>query len=294
MRRVLPLAILLPLLGCSGDDARPVASDDERLGAVAAEDPRGGGGPSDSALVAVPRAGTGARRDESPSPAPRHPASPGAGDSAEADAAGGEQEDAGQSAVDPYAVLDRASEAYGALSSVRADFRQEARNPLLRRTVRSSGTLFQRQPDLFLMRFDDPAGDVIVGDGEHLWVYYPSVDSAQVVRLPAARGAGAADLSSQFIGAPRERFRATFRGTEVVGDRPADVLLLEPRAGDEGYQSLVVWIDRRDGLARRFEINEANGLVRRFELSALRRNPDLPADLFRFEPPEGVRIVDRG
>ncbi len=304
MKRVLPLAMLSLLLGCSGEDARPAPPAGERSAAVAARDGRAGPVASDSTAVGEAPHGAAIGADD---PAP------GGGDRAAADGGrappsddddarddggpgldGSAETDGTSAQTDPYAILDRASEAYEALRSIQADFRQEARNPILRRTVRSSGTLFQRQPDLFLMRFDDPAGDLIVSDGSHVWVYYPSVDSAQVVRLPAARGAGATDLRSQFIGEPRERFRATHRGAETVAGRPADVLLLEPRTEDPGYRSLVVWIDRADGLARRFEITESNGLVRRFELSDLRRNPDLPTGMFRFEPPEGARIVDRG
>jgi len=294
MKRVLPLVAVLPLLGCSPPEADPPQAAGVQADAVARlDEPTDAASPADPAGSVAEPPGRGEEDGAAPdsvsgadAPDATRPGGSGAGDDGDA---GGSRD-----RTDPYAVLDRASEAYEALRSIQADFRQEARNPLLRRTVRSSGTLFQRQPDLFLMRFDDPPGDVIVSDGEHLWVYYPSVDSAQVVRLPAARGAGATDLRSQFIGEPRERFNATSRGTESVDGRPADVLMLEPKGGTEAYGSLLVWIDRADGLARRFEITEGNGLVRRFDLSALRKNPDLSPGLFRFDPPDGVRIVDRG
>ncbi|HSM34866.1 MAG TPA: outer membrane lipoprotein carrier protein LolA [Longimicrobiales bacterium] len=298
MIRRAPLVLLLALSACgtdaSGGDARPTGD------ALATD----GGAADTVAGVPAPSSTDSAATADTPAAAPADPADrANAGapaddertDSAAGRAAAGDsgaRENADGS--DPYAVLERASIAYEALRSIQAEFRQEARNPILRRTIRSRGTLYQRQPAYFLMRFDEPAGDVIVSDGAHLWVYYPSVDSAQVLRLPAARGAGATDLRSQFIGDPAERFHASSRGTEAVEGRLADILVLEPRAQGEGYRTLTAWIDRQDGLARRFEIVETNGLVRRFELSGIRRNPDLPASLFRFEPPDGVRVVDRG
>lgn len=297
MKRVLPILALVVAGACAdrGDEPpRTGTNDSTAVGAADAPSPsRGGPGleaaPADPPAGPADSAGGGGAQ-----PAADGDVDPSAGDPGGGSAASDADPTDGPPGADPYAVLERASAAYESLRSIRADFRQEARNPLLRRIVRSRGTLYQRQPDLFLMRFEEPAGDVIVSDGDHLWVYYPSVDSAQVLRMPAARGAGATDLRSQFIGNPAERFRASLRGEEAVDGRPADVLVLEPRGDGEPYRSLVAWIDRADGLARRFEITEANGLVRRFDLSGLRRNPDLSESLFRFEVPAGVRVVDRG
>jgi outer membrane lipoprotein carrier protein len=294
------LALLVALAACGGDASggrvADVNADSAAVDGAASPDlpsPNGAASPDTATGGAAGAVSDGAETGSDGGTR----GSGGAGDPADiGDPAGdaGAADAPSVSATDPYAILARASDAYERLRAIQADFRQEARNPVLRRTIRSSGTLYQRQPNDFLMRFREPAGDVIVSDGEHLWVYYPSVDSAQVLRLPAARGAGATDLRSQFIGNPAERFRATSRGEEPVGGRPADILVLEPRGDGEGYRSQTAWIDRQDGLARRFEIVETKGLVRRFEVSGIRRNPDLPDSLFRFEPPEGVRVVDRG
>lgn len=302
MRLRLPILLFAGALACGTGDADPRLDDsagvlpDSATTPVGADSGDGRAAP-DSASSAVAPDATGGGPDA-------RPGAGGAGgaedpDGEAADGAGGQASETGEprsgaTAADARAVLERARVAYEGLTSIRTSFRQEARNPLLRRTIRSAGTIYQRQPDLFLMDFDDPEGDVIVSDGSHLWVYYPSVDAAQVLRLPAARGAGATDLRSQFIGDPHTRFAAELRGSEAVDGRIADVLVLEPRGAGESYRTLVAWVDRRDGLARRFEITETNGLVRRFELTDMRRNPTLPDSLFRFQPPAGARVVDRG
>ena len=190
-------------------------------------------------------------------------------------------------------VLARAAAAYADVQSMQADFAMTMTNPLLRRTTNSRGTMSQLRPDRIALRFTQPDGDVIVSDGEYFWIYYPSVDEKQVIRMPASQGAtGGVDLQAQFIGDPTERFEATLHGTEDVGGRPAYALTLVPR-GNVGYKSLEVWLDTRDYLARRFEITEENGSVRRFDLSSLRTNVRLGDDVFRFTPPADARIVDR-
>lgn len=191
---------------------------------------------------------------------------------------------------EPERLLRGAAARYAEVRSMRAAFSMETRNPLLRETVRSRGDLFQRRPDRILLRFSEPAGDIIVSDGRYIWVWYPSVDSTQVLRTPAAAGAGGVDLLSQFVGDPTERFDWAVRGVEPVDERPAVAIALDPR-GDEAYRQLVVWIDRQDFRVRRFEIIEHSGVVRRVELRDLTFDPDLPDSIFRFSPPPGARIV---
>jgi outer membrane lipoprotein-sorting protein len=174
---------------------------------------------------------------------------------------------------------------------MRAEFAQWQDNPLLSRRTNSRGTVYQRQPDKFLMKFTQPAGDVIVSDGEYFWMYYPSTDSTQVLRTRAG-AVGGLDLRAQFIGDPVRRFRFTDHGMDNVSGRPARVLTLVPRE-PAGYQTLKVWIDERDHLVRRFELTTDNGVVQHYDFSNLEINPTLSNDLFRFIPPPRARIVDR-
>lgn len=216
-------------------------------------------------------------------------AAPGAG-GADAETRGGGE--TGSVAQDPSVerILRATSAAYEDLRSLRAEFDQEVRNALLGRTTRSSGTLYQRRPDRFLMDFSDPEGDVIVSDGTAFWMYYPSVDEKQVMR--SSRGGGL-DLHAQFIGDPVSRFEATYEGRESVRGRPAHVLTLVPRE-PLGYRRLKVWIDAEDHLVRRFELTETNENVRHFELHDLRVNPPLADSLFEFTPPADAIVVNAG
>ena len=189
-------------------------------------------------------------------------------------------------------VLKRASAAYSRTNSMRAEFVQRRENPLLNSTTISRGTLYQRDPDRFALKFSRPAGDLIVGDGKYFWIYYPSADRRQVIRAPAGEGAGAVDLQSQFIGDPLTRFTHVYHGTQQINGRNAHVLTLTPRR-DAGYKTLKVWIDAADHLVRRFIITEATGTVIEFQLSNLTANLPLGDDIFRFTPPADATIIER-
>lgn len=192
----------------------------------------------------------------------------------------------GQNAND---ILERAEQAYDQVRSMEADFVQEVYVPLLESTQHSRGRLFHRAPDRFLMRFSEPAGDLVVADGEYVWMYYPSNDPRQVMRAPLTQDGQQVDFQREFLSDATDRFTATRTGTESVGGRQAHALTLLPR-GPSPYTEVKIWVDAQDNLVRRFEITEQNQTVRKLEMSGLRINVLLADDLFEFTPPPGTQV----
>lgn len=189
-------------------------------------------------------------------------------------------------------ILSQAERTARGIRSLEADFTQTLNVPLLNTSQRSTGKLYQRKPDRFLMRFSDPEGDVIVADGRHFWLYYPSTDRTQVIRTSISEGGESVDLQSQFLSNPNQRFVATLVGEESVGGQQTHVLTLVPR-GASAYRILKVWIDKDDYLVRRFEMTEENNSVRTVEMRNIRTNHALPDNLFTFTPPAGAQVFDQ-
>ncbi len=195
---------------------------------------------------------------------------------------------------DPTAeqILDRVERAYAGVRTLRADFVQRLQVPLLGSERESRGRIYQRRPDRFAMRFTDPAGDLLVGDGEWFWMYNPSTDRTQVLRTPMSSVGGSVDLQQEFLSNASERYVPTLLGADEVDGRPAFALTLVPK-GPSPYRLVKVWVDKGDWLVRRFEITEENESVRRLLLRNLTLNSTLPDSLFRFTPPEGTQVFTR-
>jgi chaperone LolA len=190
-------------------------------------------------------------------------------------------------------ILTRVERATTAVRSLEADFTQSLSVPLLNTNQTSRGKLYQHRPDRMAMRFTDPAGDVMVADGEYFWIYYPSTDPKQVIRTSIRGGAaGQVDLQQQFLGNPNSRFVATMAGDEAVAGRPAHVLTLVPKRRSS-YRILKIWVDKQDFLVRRFEMTEENESIRRVELRNLRVNHAIPDAIFSFTPPPGAQVFDQ-
>jgi outer membrane lipoprotein carrier protein len=276
--------------------ADAVAGYDTAVAAPGAEMPSDAGAATSSGLAGAGVADAPDARDRSGAVRGGAAPAPGStpGDVTAAAPGGAQPATPAVAADEGAAALRRASAAYDNVRSLQAEFEMNFENPLLRQRLTSRGTIYQRQPDRLALRFTDPAGDLIVSDGQYFWIYYPSNNAQQVTRAPAAAaGQSAVNLQAQFVGNPVERFSYTLEGAESVGGRQAQVLTLVPRQRAE-YRSLKVWIDSRDSLVRRFEITEHNGSVRRFDLQNMQVNPTIPEAVFRFTPPDGVRVVSPG
>lgn len=189
-------------------------------------------------------------------------------------------------------LLEAVAERYRAAGSLCANFHQLLDVPLLDQRREGRGRLCQRRPNLFSMRFDDPEGDLIVVDGEHVWVYYPSRDPDQVVRasLDRAAGGGAIDLHREFLEDAAEKYRIGDEGTERIGGVRTRRLGLVPK-GRARFERAVLWIDPARELLRRVRIHDENGSVRTLELSGIELGVAVPEGTFRFTPPANARVV---
>ena len=189
-------------------------------------------------------------------------------------------------------TIDRAVAAWSAARTLRGTFEQTLTNPLTGGAVTSRGEFQQQGRNRIDIRFTDPEGDRVVADGRALWIYIPSTTPGQVIRSPVTQGAGSVDLTGQFLSAPRSKYQISAAGTTTVDGRPAHGLLLVPkREGSQPFTRAVVWIDDADALIRQFEATDQNGVTRKVRITSIRVNVPVDPAVFRFTPPQGVRVV---
>lgn len=294
-----PALLLLPLalVACGGRESSAdaprsgnvqvsTASRAERQAALA-------GGDTAVAPASGPANGTAVSGNATPSgsqaaaaPSAERPSGPNPGEAAAAETQAPSRQDQAN------AILRRVESASEGIRTLEADFVQSLRVPLLGTDTRSTGKLYQRKPDRFAMRFTDPAGDVMVADGRHFWIYYPSNDRTQVIRTSIAEGGEQADLQKQFLSNATERFVPTLNGEENVAGRATWAMTLVPKRRSP-YKVIRIWVDKEDGLVRRFEMTEENDSVRRLELRNIRVNGPVSDALFSFTPPAGTQVFDQ-
>jgi outer membrane lipoprotein carrier protein len=183
-------------------------------------------------------------------------------------------------------ALDRLQARYEATRTLTAAFVQTLESPALAGALESRGRVSFEKPNRMRWDYEAPDRQVIVGDGETLWIYQP--DDRQVIKAPLG-DAFQATTPVTFLaglGHVERDFTATLE--DEAGDRW--VLRLLPRT-DRGIGTLVLVVRKADATVEEARVTDALGTTTRLRLSEERRNVALDPALFRFVPPPGVDVV---
>jgi outer membrane lipoprotein carrier protein len=168
--------------------------------------------------------------------------------------------------------------------SARADFEQQVFNRDGKMTQASKGSFVFSRPGRFRWTYAKPLDQVIVGDGERVWIHDRDLNQVTVRRIskalgstPAALLAGAADVEKAFELADAGRRD----GLEWLEARP--------RERDAGFERIRMGFSAT-GLEA-MELIDNFGQTTRLRFSNLQRNAQVDAAEFRFEPPKGADIL---
>ena len=149
----------------------------------------------------------------------------------------------------------------------------------------SEGRVELQAPRQFRWEYQRPFPQLIVADGDHIWVYDPDLEQVDVriqsheeANSPLAVLIDPGELDRQFV---------VSEGGRSEG---LQWLALAPRKEDAaGFESARLGFGPA-GLAR-MEIVDGIGRRTLIRFSQWRRNPGFAADHFRFVPPKGVDVV---
>lgn len=170
------------------------------------------------------------------------------------------------------------------MQTYEADFEQELWSADQRLLEEASGTLALQRPNRFRWNYERPMEQLLVTDGERLWMY--DVELGQVTVAPLEDGASA---SPAMLLSGDEAVRESFN---VVGDFSFDGLdwvRLEPTLPGTDFTAVLIGF-RADALER-LELIDGLEQVTRIEFSNAKVNLELDEELFEFEPPPGVDVL---
>ena len=171
------------------------------------------------------------------------------------------------------------------LKGLDARFDQRVYDPNGRPSDSSSGSVKLSAPRQFRWEYQKPSPQLIVADGNHIWVYDPELEQV-TVRNQSFEEQGS-PLSVLIDPTELDRqYRVSEGGTS---DGLTWLVLLPKKGEDAPFQKAKLGFGP-GGLVR-MELNDALGQRTVIGFSPWRRNPSFPASTFKFTPPKGTDVV---
>ncbi|HET7135263.1 MAG TPA: outer membrane lipoprotein chaperone LolA [Casimicrobiaceae bacterium] len=168
--------------------------------------------------------------------------------------------------------------------TAQGNFAQVVTNRDGRTTQTSSGTFAFERPGKFRWTYAKPFDQLIVGDGEKVYVYDRDLNQVIVRKLDAALGATPAALLAG-DNALEKNFTLTASGSDQ-GLEFVDAL---PRASDSQFKKIRIGFAK--GLPKMMILSDAFGQTTDLTFSDVARNPKLATNMFQFTPPKGADVV---
>lgn len=172
--------------------------------------------------------------------------------------------------------------------TVRADFSQIVVAKNGNRPQQSVGVMILSRPGKFRWQIAKPYEQLLVGDGEKVWMYDPDLRQVTVRKMSAALGGTpAALLVGESSGKSALEKNFTFReGGEREG---LEWLEATPKSQDSGFEKMRIGFAGSD--LKAMELVDNFGQTTSLYFSNLERNPTIAPSLLRFTPPAGVDVI---
>ncbi|MEE9200880.1 MAG: outer membrane lipoprotein carrier protein LolA [Candidatus Brocadiales bacterium] len=167
----------------------------------------------------------------------------------------------------------------------------------------AEGTLKYKKPRKMRLEFEPPRDEIDVSNGEFFWIYKPNEKQVEKYQLSGEETTELSFFEFGYEGSVDKAKENYFiesvpnSGTEgAKEDEGAYILKLIPKPSATQmpqYNEIVLWVDDSIWLPVRMEFYESDGeIINRIELWEIKVNEPLDDDIFQFEVPEGVEVVE--
>jgi outer membrane lipoprotein carrier protein len=182
------------------------------------------------------------------------------------------------------ATIDRLRAFVRDTATARTTFTQTVTDKSGRVVQNAKGEFLIARPGKFRWAIDKPYRQLVVGDGERVWIYDEDLNQVVVRKSGEALGSTPAALL-----AGREDVEKAFEWRELPVANGLDWLAATPRGGESSFREIRLGFDAK-GLAA-LELADAFGQTSVVRFGEMQRNPALPPDAFRFVPPKGADVI---
>ena len=168
--------------------------------------------------------------------------------------------------------------------TLRADFAQIVVAKNGKRPQQSVGVMMISRPGKFRWQIEKPYSQLLVGDGEKIWMYDPDLRQVTVKKMDSALGSTPAAL---LVGS--NNLEKNFNLRELGEREGLEWLEATPKSADSGFEKLQLGFFGDE--LKAMELFDNFGQTTSLAFANVLINPALPAAQFRFTPPAGTDVI---
>lgn len=170
--------------------------------------------------------------------------------------------------------------------SLQGQFEQITRDQDGQVVEENSGNFAIKRPGLLRWHIVEPFEQLLVSDGESLWVYDPDLEQVSISTVDEQMQQNSALLLSSDLA----EIRSNYRVEDVRSEGGRKLFSLIPLQMDHAFERLTLIFDGEQ--ISGWELDTALGERSTFSFTGLRVNQSIPAQEFKFEPPADVDVLD--
>jgi len=156
-----------------------------------------------------------------------------------------------------------------------------------RKTTHSNGQLALQKPGKFRWEVDQPYPQLIVGNGEKVWIYDPDLKQVSIRKMEQALGTSPVALLTE----TEEELLKHFELREAEKEEGLEWIEATPKTQESGiFRILMGFTEKGEPKTMRFFDNFGQITTIRFHNP--KKNAKIPEHQFQFTPAEGVEVYE--
>ena len=181
---------------------------------------------------------------------------------------------------------DRLNAFFTEIKTLDARFYQEVFDENGQSVQKSSGTIKLSRPGKFSWKYDRPSPQLILADGQRLWIYDEELAQATVKPMQDALGAAPIVLLTELRPLQEE-----FQINELTRQNGLTWLALLPKVQDTEFNRIEIGMQGE--LVRQMDLHDQFGQKTVIRFEDMKTNLALSPSDFRFDVPEGVDVIGK-
>ena len=185
-------------------------------------------------------------------------------------------------------AIDKLHQFLESTKTLRAGFTQIVVAKNGTRPQQSSGVMIFSRPGKFRWQIEKPYSQLLVSDGEKVWIYDPDLRQVTVKKVGNALGGTPAALLAGESGG-KSTLEKSFTLREAGEREGLEWVEAVPKSQESGFENLRLGFAGND--LKAMELFDNFGQTTSLYFSNLERNLVVAASLLSFKPPAGVDVI---